>query len=92
MMLFILALAVLFLLILKFKLEPFIALLITSFGPALAVQIPIAEASSIIAEVGILIGLGIVFRQFLAKSGAVEKIAEGILSITGVKNPEKDCH
>ncbi|CAM2795190.1 GntP family permease [Salinicoccus roseus] len=93
MILFILALAVLFLLILKFKLEPFIALLITSFGLALAVQIPIAEASSIIAEgfgntlagVGILIGLGIVFGQFLAKSGAVEKIAEGILSITGVK-------
>src|SRR5699024_6094481 len=84
---------VLFLLILKFKVEPFIALLITSFGLALAVGTPIAEASTIIAEgfggtlagVGILIGLGIVFGQFLAKSGAVEKIAEGILSVTGIK-------
>ncbi|MFC3419108.1 GntP family permease [Salinicoccus hispanicus] len=91
--LFILALAVLFLLILKFKIEPFIALLITSFGLALAVRIPISEASAIIADgfgstlagVGILIGLGIVFGQFLAKAGAVEKIAEGILSLTGSK-------
>ncbi|MCG1009634.1 GntP family permease [Salinicoccus sp. ID82-1] len=89
--LFILALAILFLLILKFKIEPFIALLIVSFGLALAVRIPISEASSIIADgfgstlagVGILIGLGIVFGQFLAKAGAVEKIAEGILSLTG---------
>lgn len=93
MILFILALAILFLLILKFKIEPFIALLITSFGLALAVRIPISEASSIIADgfgstlagVGILIGLGIVFGQFLAKAGAVEKIAEGILSLTGSK-------
>lgn len=91
--LFLISLIVLFLLILKFKVEPFIALLITSFGLALAVGTPIAEASTIIAEgfggtlagVGILIGLGIVFGQFLAKSGAVEKIAEGILGVTGIK-------
>ncbi len=91
--LFLVSLIVLFLLILKFKVEPFIALLITSFGLALAVGTPIAEASTIIADgfggtlagVGILIGLGIVFGQFLAKSGAVEKIAEGILSVTGIK-------
>src|SRR5699024_1569766 len=76
-----------------FKVEPFIALLIISFGLTLAVGTPIAEASAIIAEgfggtlagVGILIGLGIVFGQFLAKSGAVEKIAEGILSVTGIR-------
>lgn len=90
---FLLALVVLFILILKFKVEPFISLLVTAFGLALVVGLPIAESSQVIAEgfgstltgVGILIGLGIVFGQFLAKSGAVEKIAEGILKVTGIK-------
>lgn len=90
---FLLALAVLFILILKFKVEPFISLLVTAFGLAFLVGLPIAESSVIIAEgfgstlagVGILIGLGIVFGQFLAKSGAVERIADGILRITGIK-------
>lgn len=90
---FLLALTVLFILILKFKIEPFISLLVTAFGLAFLVGLPIAESSSIIAEgfgntlagVGILIGLGIVFGQFLAKSGAVEKIADGILKVTGIK-------
>lgn len=90
---FLLALVVLFILILKFKVEPFISLLVTAFGLAILVGLPIAESSQVIAEgfgstlagVGILIGLGIVFGQFLAKSGAVEKIAEGILKVTGIK-------
>ena len=90
---FLLALVVLFILILKFKVEPFISLLVTAFGLAFLVGLPIAESSQIIAEgfgstlagVGILIGLGIVFGQFLAKSGAVERIAEGILKVTGIK-------
>lgn len=90
---FLLALVVLFILILKFKVEPFISLLVTAFGLAFLVGLPIAESSQVIAEgfgstlagVGILIGLGIVFGQFLAKSGAVERIAEGILRVTGIK-------
>jgi len=90
---FIAALLFLFFLILKVKIEPFVALIGVAFLTALAVRIPIAEISTVVASgfgdtlisVGILIGLGVIFGQLLAASGAVEKIAQSILNVFGVK-------
>ena len=56
-------------------------------------SIPVTEVPGIVAGgfgstltgVGILIGLGIIFGQFLASSGAISKIASGMLHAFGVK-------
>ncbi|KIL51961.1 GntP family permease [Jeotgalibacillus soli] len=84
---FLLSLAALFFLILKLKVEPFLSLIGVAFATAVAIGIPIAEVPGIVttgfgntlAGVGILIGLGVIFGQFLAASGAVEKIAHAVL-------------
>ncbi|KGA98806.1 gluconate permease [Alkalihalobacillus alcalophilus ATCC 27647 = CGMCC 1.3604] len=91
---FVIALIVLFILIIKFKWDAFIALLVTAIGIGLLSTIPAREIPGVIAEgfggtltgVGILIGLGIIFGQFLAASGAIEKIANSMLRAFGVKN------
>lgn len=91
---FVVALIVLFVLIIKFKWDAFIALLVTAIGIGLVSSIPSREVPNVIAEgfgatltgVGILIGLGIIFGQFLAASGAIEKIASSMLRVFGVKN------
>jgi len=90
---FIAALLLLFFLILKVKLEPFVSLIGVALLTALAVGFPISEVAQIVAggfgdtlvSVGILIGLGVIFGQFLAASGAVEKIAQAIIKLFGVK-------
>ncbi|RJX41292.1 GntP family permease [Paenibacillus pinisoli] len=90
---FVIALAFLFLLIIKWKVEPFLALTVIAFGTAIAIGIPLKEVPGIVTSgfgntltgVGILIGLGVIFGQFLGASGAIEKIAEALLKIFGIK-------
>ncbi|MFS0727180.1 GntP family permease [Paenibacillus sp. 1P07SE] len=90
---FVLALAFLFLLIMKWKVEPFLALICTAFVTAIAIGLPIAEVPGIVtagfgntlAGVGILIGLGVIFGQFLGASGAIEKIADALLKVFGIR-------
>lgn len=90
---FVLSLALLFFLILKVKLEPFMSLIGVAFLTALAIGMPVKEIPGIVTGgfgstltgVGILIGLGVIFGQFLAASGAVEKIALAVLKLFGVK-------
>lgn len=92
-LIFLLSLAVLFFLILKVKLEPFLALIAVALTTAVIVGIPLADAPDIVAGgfgntlvgVGILIGLGVMFGQFLAASGAIEKIAQAVLRVFGVQ-------
>ncbi|XEC95802.1 GntP family permease [Paenibacillus tarimensis] len=92
-LIFFLSLAVLFFLILKLKLEPFLALIGVAVGTAIAIGMPLKEIPGIIttgfgntlAGVGVLIGLGVIFGQFLAASGAIEKIAESVLKAFGIK-------
>lgn len=92
-LIFIASLLLLFFLILKLQLEPFVALIGVAFLTALVVGFDIKEVSGIVAggfgstltSVGILIGLGVIFGELLAASGAVEKIAQGILKLFGVK-------
>ena len=90
---FILSLALLFFSILKLKIEPFLALVAISILTALAIGMPVKEVASVVttgfgntlAGVGILIGLGVIFGQFLGASGAVEKIAQAVLNVFGPK-------
>src|SRR5699024_9255507 len=90
---FIASLLLLFFLILKLKLEPFVSLIGVALLTALVAGLPINEISGIVAEgfgstltsVGILIGLGIIFGQFLSASGAIEKLAQAILNLFGKK-------
>ncbi len=90
---FVVALILLFVLIIKFKWDAFISLLIIAVGLGIISSIPAKEVPGIIATgfgntlagVGILIGLGIIFGQFLASSGAISKIASGMLRAFGVK-------
>src|SRR5699024_10399687 len=90
---FLLSLATLFLLILKFNVDPFISLIVTAFLTALVLGFDLSEIPVVITEgfgdtlvgVGILIGLGVVFGQFLGASGAIEKIADAVLKVFGIK-------
>lgn len=92
-LIFLLSLGALFFLILKLKLEPFLALIGVALATALVIGIPVAEVPGIVAGgfgatltgVGILIGLGVVFGQFLAASGAIERIAQAVLRVFGVQ-------
>lgn len=90
---FVVALILLFVFIIKFKWDAFISLLVVALGLGLVSSIPAKDVPGIIAGgfgstltgVGILIGLGIIFGQFLAESGAISKIASGMLRAFGVK-------
>ncbi len=90
---FLIALIVLFVLILKMKLEPYLALIGVALGTGVVIGIPLSEVPGIVASgfgntltgVGILIGLGVIFGQFLAASGAVERIAQSVLKVFGIK-------
>jgi len=93
MVVFLIALAFLFLLIIKWKVEPFLALTFIAFGTAIAIGMPLKEVPGVVTAgfgntltgVGILIGLGVIFGQFLGASGAVEKIAGALLKLFGIK-------
>ncbi|MFC7364279.1 MULTISPECIES: GntP family permease [Bhargavaea] len=90
---FLLSLAALFFMILKLKVDPFISLIAVAFATALALGFPLADIPGVVAGgfgntlvgVGILIGLGVIFGQFLGASGAIEKIAGAVLKLFGVK-------
>src|SRR5699024_4966558 len=90
---FVMSLLSLFFLILVAKWEPFIALLVVAAITGLVVGVPIAEVAGVIADgfgstlggVGILIGLGIMLGQLMEASGAIHKIANSLLNISGTK-------
>ncbi|WP_078544834.1 GntP family permease [Litchfieldia alkalitelluris] len=92
-LIFFLALAGLFFLILKLKVEPFLSLIGIAFVTALIIGMPLNEVATTVTQgfgntltgVGILIGLGVIFGQFLGASGAVEKIAAAVLRVFGIQ-------
>ncbi len=91
---FFFSIIVLLLIVIKLKLNPFLALLIISYLTGFAVRMPFdainknvaAGFGSTLEGIGIVIGLGIVLGILLSKSGATEKIARSILSLTGNKH------
>lgn len=90
---FLLSLALLFFAILKLKIEPFLALISVAILTALVIGLPLDKVASTVTTgfgntlsgVGVLIGLGVIFGQLLGASGAVEKVAQAVLKVCGVK-------
>jgi len=84
---------VLLIIVIKIKLNPFLALLIISYLTGFTVKMPFDAINKNVAigfgntlqGIGIIIGLGIVLGIVLSKSGAMEKIARSILKLTGNK-------
>lgn len=84
---------VLLVIVIKIKLNPFLALLIISYLTGFTIKMPFDAINKNVAigfgntleGIGIIIGLGIVLGIVLSKSGAIEKIARSILKLTGNK-------
>ncbi|MDD2383449.1 MAG: GntP family permease [Sulfurospirillaceae bacterium] len=79
----------------KWKLHPFIALLIAAYGIAFSVGMKYADIAKtitsgfggILAYIGIVIVLGTIIGVILEKSGAAVKMASVVLKIVGKKRP-----
>ncbi|MDO6354772.1 GntP family permease [Caloramator sp. CAR-1] len=94
---FILFLAILFIVITtaKFKLNPFLSLILTSYLLAFAAFIPSDKIAAIITQgfgntltnIGIVIIAGVIIGTILEKSGAAIKMAETIIKLVGEKRP-----
>lgn len=88
---FVVAIAVLLLSIIKFKANPFLALLGVSILTGFLVKMPLSDLGGAISKgfgntmgsVGIVIGLGIILGQILAESRAINAIAHGMLNAVG---------
>jgi gluconate:H+ symporter, GntP family len=91
---FLLSILVLLLLIITFKVNPFLSLLIVSILTGFAVKMPVGEISENIGigfgntlkGIGIVIGLGIVLGKILSEAGATETIARLLIEKIGKKN------
>jgi len=80
--------------IIKFRLNPFVALLLTSILTAFLARMPLADSSRYVAVgfgntlkgIGIVIGLGIILGRLLSESRATEVIAESMVKAVGKKH------
>ena len=90
---FILAIAVLLVLIIKFKLNAFVALLVTAFGTGILVNMPLPDVASTVTNgfggtlgsIGMVTGLGVMLGKFMFESGGIESISNKILKAFGEK-------
>jgi len=90
---FLLSVVVLLVTIMKFKLNAFVALLITSVVTAVFVRMPVADIGATISAgfgstlsgIGIVTGLGVMLGAFMFESGGVEVMADAILKKFGEK-------
>jgi gluconate:H+ symporter, GntP family len=94
-----LAIAILLFTIIKVKLEPFVALLLTGLGLALAAGLPVKDLvgtaiksgdslletgfGSILGHIAVIIGLGTVLGAILERSGGADVLARKLLGIFG---------
>ncbi|MBA4495193.1 GntP family permease [Paenactinomyces guangxiensis] len=80
----------------KWKLHPFLALLIASFGVGIAAGMPLADVvkavndgfGGLMSSIGIVILAGTVIGTILEKSGAALRMAEVVLRLVGEKRPQ----
>ncbi len=90
---FILAIAVLLVLIIKFKLNAFVALLVTAFGTGVLVNMPLPDVAKTVSDgfgstlgsIGMVTGLGVMLGKFMFESGGIESISNKILKAFGEK-------
>ncbi|MFF2088026.1 GntP family permease [Nocardia sp. NPDC058176] len=96
-----LAIAVLLIAIIKVKLEPFVALLLTGLVLALAAGLPVAEIvgtplkageslletgfGGILGHIAVIIGLGTVLGAILERSGGADVLTDKLLRVFGEK-------
>lgn len=93
MIVFLIGIALLMLMIIKFKINPFLALLFTAMVIGFGAQLPLNSIASNLASgfgstmtsIGIVIALGIVLGQLLYETGGTEEIANLALRTVGVK-------
>lgn len=93
----ILVLAIIFIVLAtsKFKLHPFLSLIIASYGLAFAAGLPANKIAGVITggfgstltSIGIVILAGCIIGTILEKSGAAIKMAEVIIKLVGEKRP-----
>ncbi|AYF76149.1 GntP family permease [Nocardia yunnanensis] len=95
------AIAVLLIAIIRFKLEPFIALLLTGLGLALVAGLPVSQIvgtalksgdslletgfGSILGHIAVIIGLGTVLGAILERSGGADVLTAKLLNLFGEK-------
>ncbi|MBU3114360.1 GntP family permease [Clostridium lacusfryxellense] len=90
---FLLSVVVLLVTILKFKLNAFVALLLTAIATAVFVRMPVSDIGSTVsagfgstlAGIGIVTGLGVMLGSFMFESGGIEVMANTILKKFGEK-------
>ncbi|MGF7011016.1 GntP family gluconate:H+ symporter [Lachnospiraceae bacterium PF1-22] len=90
---FILAIVVLLILIIKFKLNAFVALLVTAFATGILVNMPLNEVAQTVTDgfggtlgsIGMVTGLGVMLGKFMFESGGIESICNRILGVFGDK-------
>ena len=88
---FVASIVLLLALIIRFLVNPFLALLITAILTAFMVGMPMEIIGGTITEgfgrtlssIGIVIGLGIVLGKVLVEAGATDQIAQKLLDVTG---------
>lgn len=80
----------------KFKLHPFLGLLIAAFGVGIAAGVPLNDVviavnegfGGLMSYIGIVIVAGTVIGKILEKSGAALRMAEVVLRVVGEKRPQ----
>lgn len=95
-LLLVFGLSILFVLlaIIRFKLNPFLALILTTILTGFAVRMPLVHITESMATgfgntlrgIGLVIGLGIMFGKILSDSGAMKQIASFMIRKFGAKN------
>lgn len=84
---FLIAIAILLVSIIRFKVNAFISLLVTTIGTGLMVRMPVSDISKVLGNgfgstlgsIGVIIGLGVILGRFLFESGGIEVIADTFL-------------
>lgn len=90
---FVISIVFLLVTIIKFNMNAFVSLLLTSVLTALLVRMPVQDISSTITSgfsstvggIGIVTGLGVMLGMFLFESGGIVSIANAIIKKFGVK-------
>lgn len=93
MAIFLVAIAVLLVLIIKFKLNAFVALLVTAFATGVLVNMPLDAVAQTVTDgfggtlgsIGMVTGLGVMLGKFMFESGGIESICNRILGVFGDK-------
>ena len=82
------------LLIARFKLNPFVALVVVSMALGVAVGMPLGDivksfetgAGSALGHIAIVIALGTMLGKMMAESGGAERIAHTVTDAFGARN------